>query len=57
MWNRITSIEDFPEEGEYVIETPEGEHLVAEMSLDGKWIFDNNDITESVCRYMEIGNE
>lgn len=57
MWNRITSIEDFPEEGEYVIETPEGDHLVAEMSLDGRWIFDNNDITESVCRYMEIGNE
>lgn len=56
-WNIVNSPDDFPEEGDYLVETTGGEYYAAEMNMDGRWIFENNDITESVSKYTRIGEE
>lgn len=56
-WIIVNSSDDFPEEGDYLVETTDGECCVAEMNMDGRWNFQNNDITDFVSKYMRIGEE
>jgi len=53
-WNVIGSKKDYPEEGEYLIETSSGEHYVAELDADGHWMFMNNNISEEVHKWKYI---
>ena len=52
-WNYIESDEDLPQEGEYIVATYDGEMVIAELDMDGKWIFRNGDISDSVFAWTE----
>ena len=52
-WNYIESNEDLPQEGEYIVASYDGEMVIAELNMDGKWIFQNEDISDSVFAWTE----
>ena len=44
---------NLPQEGEYIVASYDGEMVIAELNMDGKWIFQNEDISDSVFAWTE----
>lgn len=54
MWYKVETPDDYPAEGEYLVETYDGEHFVADMNMDGIWVINGCNFSDQVCKYMEI---